>query len=160
MKQILFLTIFITVLFSTEIINVIEKTESGFVMKPLAPRSCKAEVIQTSTGYKMVGRIVWGDPAVHAEPGDPYHGVVFVSEDKTRAWENVGKTTPDGNFILPIEPYTRYSLYAWDGNNSYLAKYDGHFYYNSELHNLYMTPTGGEAEIAKKSDIIVEKVEE
>lgn len=134
-----------------------EKTTGGFVMKPFEPRECVSELVEeTPTGFLFNGRIIWGDPAVNAEVGSPYvNGIVFVSEGKTRDWEYVGKTDDNGTFSLPINPYTQFKLYAWDGSGNVLAKYDGHFYYNSELDNLYMTPTGGEPVIAEKGDVTV-----
>ena len=164
MKKILFFIGFVTVLFCVENTSIMLKSENGFVMKPVTPYTpivCdNLPVEQTATGFLFAGRIVWGDPAVNAEPGDPYaDSLVFVSEGKTRAWEYVGKTNADGNFSIPIKPYTQFKLYAWDGINKSFAMYDGHFYYNSELHNLYQTPTDGEPKITDKGDVVVVEVD-
>ena len=153
MNKILFIILFSVLLFSIENKGILTKTEGGFVMTPSSP------IKETTTGFLFTGRIIWGDPAVNAEVGSPYvNGLVFVSEGKTRAWEYVGKTDDNGSFSLPIKPYTQFKLYAWDGESQTLAKYNGHFYYNSELKNLYMTPTGGKARIADKGDVIVEGI--
>lgn len=124
---------------------------------PFTPKICEnIPIEQTTNGFLFTGVIKWG---VDAKMGEPYaEGLVFISEGKTRAWEYVGKTNSDGNFSIHIEPYTQFKLYAWDGTNKFVATYDGHFYYNSDLHNLYMTPTGGDPEIAPKGDVIVIEV--
>ena len=126
-------------------------------MTPISPKICNTFIVKDApTGFLYTSRIIWGDPAVNAEVGSPYvNGVVFVSEGKTRAWEYVGKTDENGSFYLPIKPYTQFKLYAWDGASQTLAKYDGHFYYNSELDNLYMTPTGGSPSIVEKGAVVV-----
>ena len=157
MKKILLFIGCVALLFSAENTSVMIKSENGFIMKPITPKICvTAPVKETPTGYLFTGRIIWGEPAVNAEVGDPYaNGLVFVSEGKTRAWEYVGKTDDNGSFSLPIKPYTQFKMYAWDGASQTLAKYDGHFYYNSELKNLYMTPTGGNPYIADKGDVLV-----
>lgn len=163
MGKILSIILFSVLLFSIEHTSIMVKSENGFIMKPVTPYTPKVcanvPVEQTSTGFLFTGRIVWGDPAVNAEPGDPYvDSLVFVSEGKTRAWEYVGKTNADGNFSIPIKPYTQFKLYAWDGSSKFFAMYDGHFYYNSELHNLYQTPTGEEPKIADEGDAVVVEV--
>ena len=136
------------------------KDTKGFIMSPKVPSTClKYPVEQTSTGYLFTGRIIWGDPAVNASPGEGYaNGLVFVSEGKTREWEFVVKTDEDGYFSVPIKPFTQFKLYAWSGSGELLSKYEGHFYYNSDLGNLYRTPTDGEPTIEPKGDVIVIEV--
>ena len=161
MKKLLLLVAFTSLIFSSEATGTITKSEKGFVMTPISPKICNTSMIEeTPTGFLFKGRIIWGEPTpVNIKAGNPYvNGLVFVSEGKTRAWEYVGKTDDNGSFSLPIKPYTQLKMYAWDGVSQTLAKYDGHFYYNSELKNLYMTPTGGEARIADKGDVIVEGI--
>jgi len=161
MKKIFIFIWVITVLFAGEYSNIMIKTDSGFIMKPIGPRPCKQELVkETPTGFLFNGRIIWGEPIVgNNKVGDPYkNGLVFVSEKKTRAWEYVGKTDENGTFSLPIKSYEGFQLYAWDGSSKTLTMYDGHFYYNSELHNLYQTPTGDEPKIADKSDVTVERI--
>jgi len=160
MRKLILSTLFLTMLLCGENTSVIVKTDMGFVMKPISPKTCYTTPIkETPTGFLFTGRIIWGEPAINAEVGDPYaERLVFVSEGKTRAWEYVGKTDDNGTFSIPIKPYTQFKLYAWDGSSKSFAMYDGHFYYNSELNNLYQTPTGGEPFISEKGDVIVIKV--
>ena len=157
MKKVLFLAFLVTLAFSDGILT---RSDNGFIMKPIVPKVCyEAPIKETSTGFLFTGRIIWGEPLAGDtyKAGDPYaNGLVFVSEKGSREWEYVGKTDDNGTFSLSIEPYKGFRLYAWDGSNKTLAMYDGHFYYNSELKNLYQTPTGGEPKITEKGDVVVE----
>lgn len=141
MKKLLLFLGIVAFLFSGEYSNKIVKTNSGFIMEPITPRPCKM-IEKTSTGFLFHGKIIWGEPTVGANKvGDPYkNGMVFVSESKTRAWEFVCLTNDNGEFSVPIKPSSGFRLYAWDGSGKILAMYDGHFYYNPKLKNLYRVP--------------------
>lgn len=152
------------ILLLSENTGVISKTETGFIMKPKIPfveKTCEIIPISNSeTGFLFTGRIIWGESDGYPAKGSPYaNKMVFVSEGKTREWEYIVSTDENGTFSIPIKPYTQFKLYAWDGTSDFFAKYDGHFYYNSELHNLYQTPTGGEPFIAEKGDVVVVEVD-
>ena len=128
--------------------SIISKNETGFVLT-----SSSIPVAVSATGFEFTGRIIF-------ENGDPYaNRIVFLSEGKTRSWEYVGLTDDKGYFSIPIKPYTQFKIYAWDGSSEFYSKYNGHLYYNSELNNLYQTPTGGDSFITEKGDVVVVDVD-